>query len=215
MTRRSTESIAGAITIALHALAAAALLSYEPARSTPVSAVPVMVDLISPPRIDPKPLPPVRIRPPKPKPVAKPVVREPDPPPLLAAPIEAPAPIEAASPPPPPTPPPVPTPIVVAAPPAVVPVTPPIFAADYLDNPPPRYPALSRRLGEEGRVVLRVLVSAGGGADAVEVRSSSGHARLDDAARETVRHWRFVPAKRGEQPVPAWVLIPISFRLEG
>ncbi|MGH8742241.1 MAG: energy transducer TonB, partial [Burkholderiales bacterium] len=94
-------------------------------------------------------------------------------------------------------------------------VTPPIFTADYLENPPPAYPAASRRLGEEGRVVLRVLVNAAGGTDEVQIRTSSGHARLDDAARETVRRWRFVPAKRGEQPVPAWVLIPISFRLEG
>ena len=38
--------------------------------------------------------------------------------------------------------------------------------------------------------------------------------RLDDAARATVLRWKFVPARRGSEPVPAWVLIPISFRLE-
>jgi len=97
----------------------------------------------------------------------------------------------------------------------VVAVTPPIFAADYLENPPPAYPALSRRLGEEGRVVLRVLVNPAGSADEVQIRTPSGHARLDDAARETVRRWRFVPAKHGATPVPAWVLIPIPFSLEG
>jgi protein TonB len=48
----------------------------------------------------------------------------------------------------------------------------------------------------------------------VQIRTSSGHARLDEAAREAVQHWRFVPAKRGEQPLSAWVLIPISFGLE-
>jgi len=58
-------------------------------------------------------------------------------------------------------------------------------------------------------------VSAAGRAEDIEVRTSSGHARLDEAARETVKGWRFVPARRGEQAVPAWVLIPISFRLEG
>ena len=52
---------------------------------------------------------------------------------------------------------------------------PPIFNADYLDNPPPPYPALSRRVGEQGRVVLRVLVNPAGSADEVQVRSSSGH----------------------------------------
>jgi periplasmic protein TonB len=60
-----------------------------------------------------------------------------------------------------------------------------------------------------------VLVNAAGSAEEVQVRASSGHARLDDAARDTVRRWKFFPAKRGAEPVPAWVLIPISFRLEG
>jgi protein TonB len=101
----------------------------------------------------------------------------------------------------------------VAAPPE--PITPPIFNADYLDNPPPPYPMSARRSGQQGRVVLRVLVTPAGTAEEVEVRDSSGHVRLDEAARDTVRHWRFVPAKRGAQPIPAWVLIPISFRLKG
>ncbi|MGH8739945.1 MAG: energy transducer TonB, partial [Burkholderiales bacterium] len=77
------------------------------------------------------------------------------------------------------------------------------------------YPARSRRIGEQGRVILRVLVSPRGLADEVQVRTSSGHARLDEAARTTVSRWRFVPANRGSQPVAAWVLIPVSFRLEG
>lgn len=101
-----------------------------------------------------------------------------------------------------------------AAPPAVV-VTPPVFDADYLRNPAPAYPALSRRIGEEGRVVLRVRVGATGAAEDVQVHGSSGHARLDNAARESVQRWRFVPARRGEDPVAAWVLVPISFKLEG
>jgi protein TonB len=104
----------------------------------------------------------------------------------------------------------------LAAPAAIpVAVTAPIFNADYLDNPAPEYPRLSRRNGEQGRVVLRVLVNAAGRADDIEVRASSGYSRLDQAARDTVRRWRFVPAKRGGDPVPAWVLIPISFKLEG
>ena len=68
---------------------------------------------------------------------------------------------------------------------------------------------------EEGRVVLRVLVNARGAADEVQVSNSSGHLRLDDSARETVKRWRFVPAKRGAEAVPAWVLVPVSFQLEG
>jgi protein TonB len=94
-------------------------------------------------------------------------------------------------------------------------VTQPIFNADYLENPSPPYPAVSRRNGEQGRVILRVLVNARGTADEVQVRTSSGSERLDESARQTVRLWKFVPAKRGSEPVQAWVLIPISFRLEG
>jgi protein TonB len=205
---------AGALaTAALHVLAGAALLAYEPSRQALHAAVPIMVALITPARIEPRPQPPVEIPiPPKPKPVAKPVIKRPDPPPVLAAPAEAPSPVEVA--PPPPAPPlPAPAPMVAVAPP-VIEVTSPIFTADYLENPPPAYPAMSRRLGEQGRVILRVLVNAGGSADEVQIRDSSGHARLDEAARETVRRWRFAPAKRGETPVPAWVLIPVSFRLE-
>jgi protein TonB len=94
-------------------------------------------------------------------------------------------------------------------------VTPAIFAADYLRNPAPPYPPMSRRLGEQGKVLLRVLVNTAGSADEVQVRDSSGSPRLDEAARETVKRWKFVPARRGEEPVPTWVLIPVSFKLEG
>lgn len=89
------------------------------------------------------------------------------------------------------------------------------FDADYLNNPAPAYPALSRRMREEGRVMLRVRVSAGGQPEQVELSASSGSGRLDNAAREAVRRWRFVPAKRGGQAVESWVLVPVVFKLEG
>lgn len=88
------------------------------------------------------------------------------------------------------------------------------FDADYLRNPSPAYPPLSRRLGEEGKVLLRVSVTPQGTADAIEIRTSSGSARLDEAAQKTVRSWRFIPAKRGETAVQSWVLVPIIFKLE-
>lgn len=88
------------------------------------------------------------------------------------------------------------------------------FDADTLNNPAPAYPPLSRRLGEEGRVVLRVSVNAQGSADSVDVKASSGSAMLDEAARRTVRSWRFIPARRGESAMQSWVLVPIIFRLE-
>jgi protein TonB len=84
----------------------------------------------------------------------------------------------------------------------------------YLNNPPPAYPRLSRRRGEEGEVILRVRVLQNGRADVVEIAESSSHPRLDEAAREAVRGWRFVPARRGESPVDSWLRVPIVFRLE-
>jgi protein TonB len=209
------RKIGAAVALAMHALAAAALLSYEPARSALAAAAPLMVDLIVPPKPEPVPERPVEIVPPKPKPrpVVKPRPKPPEPP-LVRAPEQAPAQVSA---PPPPEPAPEPQPVVTAppAPPPPVAVTAPIFNADYLKNPPPAYPALSRRIREEGVVVLRVLVSTAGTAQEVQVRESSGHRRLDDAAREAVQRWRFVPAKRGEEPIAAWVLVPVSFKLEG
>jgi protein TonB len=195
------DRIGLAVTLTLHALAAAALLSYEPARKTLLAAAPIMVELILPPRVQPA------VELPKPRPLAKPAERPLEPAPLTASPSEALSAAVAPSP---------PAPIeIVASPAPPAPLTQPIFNADYLDNPAPAYPALSRRLGEQGRVTLRVLVNVRGTADDVQVRTPSGFARLDDAARDTVRRWRFVPAKRGADPVPAWVLIPVSFRLEG
>jgi protein TonB len=198
------------VTVFLHALAFFALLQYEPVRSAFTDAVPIMVSLITPPPVveKPKELP-------KPLPVKKQVLRPPEPQQIITSTVEAPAPALAPTP-PPPAPPVVAAPAPVQpAPAVVVPVIPPNFQADYLDNPPPVYPSLSRRLGEQGRVMLRVLVNVKGTADKVELRSSSGSARLDDAALEVVKHWRFVPAKQGNEPVSAWVIIPITFSLRG
>lgn len=97
---------------------------------------------------------------------------------------------------------------------AAEPVSPARFDADYLKNPAPTYPPLARRMGEEGKVLLRVLVNAQGTADSVEIKTSSGSERLDDSARRTVRNWKFIPAKRGDAAVQSWVLVPIIFKLE-
>lgn len=99
-------------------------------------------------------------------------------------------------------------------PPAPEPVSQARFDADYLRNPAPPYPPLARRMGEEGKVLLRVLVNAQGTADSVEINTSSGSERLDDSAQRTVRNWKFIPAKRGDNAVQSWVLVPIIFKLE-
>lgn len=93
--------------------------------------------------------------------------------------------------------------------------TPPAFNAKYLRNPPPPYPPVARRNGEQGTVTLRVLVTREGAPASVSVEKTSGSGHLDRAALEAVKGWRFVPARRGTEPIEAWVLVPIVFRLEG
>lgn len=88
------------------------------------------------------------------------------------------------------------------------------FDANYLQNPAPKYPPLSRKMGEEGKVVLRVLVNQQGAADQVQIKTSSGSQRLDESAQKTVRNWKFIPAKQGTEPIESWVLVPIIFKLE-
>ena len=85
--------------------------------------------------------------------------------------------------------------------------------ADYLQNPPPRYPDLARRRGWQGVAVLRVQVRTDGSPDCVELLKTSGHRMLDRASIETVRGWKFSPARTGGKAVKAWVEIPIRFQL--
>jgi len=94
-------------------------------------------------------------------------------------------------------------------------IDPPRFDAAYLNNPPPAYPPVSRRRREQGVVVLRVRVTTQGSAAQVIIDHSSGSPRLDSAAASAVALWRFVPARRGEQAIEAWVLVPIEFELRG
>lgn len=86
--------------------------------------------------------------------------------------------------------------------------------ADYLQNPKPAYPANSRRLGEQGQVVVRVLIGVDGTAQKAEIRQSSGFDRLDQAALATTQRWRYVPGKRGGVAEAMWFSIPINFVLE-
>jgi periplasmic protein TonB len=88
------------------------------------------------------------------------------------------------------------------------------YHAAYLHNPQPPYPLLSRKLREEGKVRLRVRVSAAGRAEAVELVASSGFSRLDEAAHSAVATWQFVPARQQGQAVAGWVEVPIQFNLE-
>lgn len=89
----------------------------------------------------------------------------------------------------------------------------PRFDAGYLANPAPDYPMLSRKLGEKGKVLLRVHVTADGRPQEVLLHQSSGYERLDAAASDVLWHWKFVPGQRDGVAVPAWVVVPINFIL--
>ncbi|MCA1926758.1 MAG: energy transducer TonB, partial [Thiobacillus sp.] len=108
-----------------------------------------------------------------------------------------------------------PPPVVAEAPkPAPPPPPTPPRAADYLNNPKPPYPALSKRLGEQGVVRLNILVNPDGSVARLEIASSSGYPRLDEIAVKTVQSsWKFEPARQAGKPVPAWVIVPIEFTL--
>lgn len=103
----------------------------------------------------------------------------------------------------------------VAAP-AAAPVvdTEPDYRANYLNNPRPAYPMVARRMGWQGRVVLNVEVRAEGGCGGISVFRSSGHDVLDRAAMDTVKSWRFTPARHGGSPVTKWFKVPVVFSLE-
>lgn len=77
----------------------------------------------------------------------------------------------------------------------------------------PRYPASARRSGIQGTTVLRVFVARDGRVTDVGIEKTAGHPDLDEAAADAVRRWRFDPARRGEEAVGMWVLLPVEFRL--
>jgi protein TonB len=208
-----------AVAVACHVLVLAALWHFSHARSAIVQPPRVVAQIITLPHAIPQKPPAPPVPKPMPKPAVKslpPLVQQPmkivEAPSRVATLVDAPplpAPVVTAAP--------VPAPVVIAppvpAPPAPA-ITPPRFDADYLRNPPPEYPAFSKRRGEEGRVLLRVHVTRDGAPREVELKTSSGSERLDHAALEAVKRWKFVPARLGDTPVDAWVLVPIAFSLD-
>lgn len=193
------------VVIGLHAAVIAVVIAAKTVVPQ-IMEMPLIVDLVQPAEIKPpeaKPLPVSKPQPvfqkPQPRPTPTPVIEATQSQVATAnAPVASPPDVKPAPP----------------APPAEAPVVQARFDADYLKNPAPPYPPLSRRMGEEGKVILRVSVNPQGGADQVEIRSSSGSQRLDESAVNTVKHWKFIPAKRGDSAVQSWVLVPIVFKLE-
>ncbi|TWO72664.1 energy transducer TonB [Caenimonas sedimenti] len=184
--------------------------------------VALLSEIIQPPepKIEPLPVPK------PPEPVPQPVVKRkttPTPPPApqpVALPDLPPAPnaptgvVE-----PQPPPPPMAAPVAVApAPPAPPPPPPkvemPSSDADYLQNPKATYPPVSKRLGEQGTVIVRVLIGADGLPRNAELKKSSGFDRLDKSALEYVMKCRYKPGTVNGVPQAMWKDAPVAFVLE-
>jgi protein TonB len=205
LSRPSTSQRSGLLTFVIGLHVGVFLLILAAKTVAPqIMAMPLVVDLLQEQVPEAKPLPvvkpqPVRQKPtPAPKTVTPVIEATQSTAPAPAAPVASPPEVKPAPP---------------AQPPAE-PVSQARFDADYLKNPAPTYPPLSRRMGEEGKVILRVSVNPQGAADSVEIRTTSGSPRLDEAAVNTVKRWKFIPAKRGETAIQSWVLVPIIFKLE-
>lgn len=213
LTPRQRRSVVAAMVL-LHA-GAAAWLVLLPAHA-PLPVVPpqtLKVEWIATPAPVVEPARPVEPTPTPPKPVLATPER------LIAAPESA-APAAVV------TPPPAPLPVVdspaappePAAPPApaspVAPKTLPPEAVQYLLPPAPVYPKWSRRQGESGRVLVKVYVDEGGLPRSVQVVESSGHPRLDEAARAAVQAARFKPYAENGRPTAGWAFVPLTFDLE-
>ena len=86
--------------------------------------------------------------------------------------------------------------------------------ADDLQNPRPAYPLMSKRLGEQGKVIVRVYIGADGLPQRAEIGKSSGYDRLDQAAISSVMRWKFVPGKRNGVAEAMWNNVPFNWVLE-
>jgi periplasmic protein TonB len=191
--------VAAAIAI-VHAAGLYLAMSFAPQIRSVVAQVPLAVTFVSQPVATPqRALPEVSVVTPQL------IVQQPDLP-VVELPVEAPPSARAIS-----------IPIRVAtatAPPAEDRSVPKLVSSvEYVREPSPRYPSQSRRLREQGLVVLRVVIDERGAASSIEIETSSGHARLDAAAREAVLGAAFRPYVEDGEPRRALVLIPIEFAL--
>lgn len=207
----------GAAILGLHAAAVYALYAGLSAPPQPAPRQDIMATLIVPlaapaPRPDlPKPQPvPQKTVALQPRPALAPVVpvlQSPLPTALAAPPQNASAKTE-----------PVASPVaaVEPAPAAAPPAEPRTISSgvEYVRAPQPEYPSAAKRRGDQGLVVLRVLVNEKGIAEQVEVQKSSGFASMDEAGRKAVLHALFKPYIDKGKATPVYALIPIHFQLD-
>jgi protein TonB len=238
--RPSAFAVAIALHGALIALVLSGALEKPRTEVEPPPVIVQLLTPAPPPKPEPSPPEPPKPKPPKPEPPkpepakaqprpepprpeqskpepAKPEPRpEPRPEPAKAepapTPAAAPAPAPVSPPVPAPAPPPAPAPTAPSAPKASTRTEVSISASYAAANRKPEYPKMSLRLGEQGTVVLTVMVKSDGSASDVEVKSSSGFARLDRAAADAVKTWRFNPATVDGKAIDKSYEVPITFK---
>lgn len=93
------------------------------------------------------------------------------------------------------------------------PVEPPRTDARHYRNPAPTYPRISRRLGEEGTVVMEILITPEGTVAEARLKKSSGFSRLDKAALDIIKKWKYIPAMQGGKAISYWYTQPVTFDL--
>jgi periplasmic protein TonB len=189
--RLSGRAVFMAITIVLHVIALAAFVKMQVAQQTKSDPAPIEASLIEAPAPDEAP-PPQYVPPPMNVVYSLPTPQD------IA--IETETAIT------------VPEPTTTAIAPNPTSIAPPMVdSVEYVRAPPPVYPRESQRKREHGTVVLRVLVDAEGRPAQIQVERSSGHERLDTAARDAVAKFLFRPYEVNGVAKPAQVLIPIGF----
>lgn len=163
------------------------LVMAKPEKASPPAAV-------TPPPLEKKPAPKPAVKPPPKAPASERAIQAPEPEPSVQPETVAEAQVAPAEP----------------APPSV---NPPRVDAGELSNPAPVYPSLSRRLREEGVVILDILIKADGTVGEVKIKQSSGYRRLDDTAIKAVKRWRYLAATQDGKTIDYWYEQPFEFNL--
>lgn len=230
MSNKWTSSIAFISVLAIHA-GAIGLAVWAPSPKTEELVLPTVQGILipappaetvqapsakkTPPPVEPPPPEPEKPKPKPKKPEPKP---KPKPEPLPEAPPSEKAITQEESPPeedsaPPPPPPPVSSPTAEENDSMGAPVTPPREDASEYNNPRPAYPQIARERKQQGTVVLEILILPDGTVGEVKIKESSGFKLLDNTAVRAVKRWKYIPAKRGDEPIAYWYLQPLEFTL--
>ena len=181
------------VTAAMPTITTISIIAPPAPPKPPAPSVPKTVELSAPvPRAVIPPLPLIAVAP------SEPTITPPQPTRAEAAPVATAAPTAPAA--PSPTPPAPSTPRTVSS-------------VEYIKAPQLIYPNLSRRLGESGTVVLRILINEKGLPEQILVQKSTGYSNLDEAGRQAAQRALFKPMIENGKPVPVYVLVPLTFQL--